>query len=61
MMEQELEKCGCKDGKEIDEYLACTICQADEEVEDVTVPDETIFEVDEPEEPKADERYKDFL
>lgn len=60
--EAEEDNC-CGDGKKIDDYLACTICEPPEEVKDVDPPEEANYEVDAPAEPKAepDDRYKGML
>ncbi|MBR0597879.1 hypothetical protein [Sinanaerobacter chloroacetimidivorans] len=65
MSEKELEKndnC-CGDGKKIDDYLGCTICEPAKEVEDIEAPAEANYEVDSPPEPKAepDDRYEGML
>ncbi|WP_027399328.1 hypothetical protein [Anaerovorax odorimutans] len=56
MTEKELntKKCSCGDGKEIDEYLNCTICEPAKEEEDVTVPGDADYEVSVEEKPKKD-------
>lgn len=53
----------CGDGKKIDDYLACTICEPPEEVEDIDAPEDANYEVDAPREPKAepDDRYEGLL
>ncbi|MGI6732186.1 MAG: hypothetical protein ACOX5F_09920 [Anaerovoracaceae bacterium] len=62
MTEKELKKDNpCGTGKVIDEYLDGTICEPEEEVEDVTSPGESNFKVHEKEEPETDDRYKDYL
>lgn len=47
MEEKELQtnKCSCGNGKEVDEYLACTICEPEKELEDVTIPEDEEYEV----------------
>lgn len=60
-MEQAEKRNFCQDGKEIDEYLAGTICEFEEEIEDITIPGDSDYDVHEPEEPETDDRYKDYL
>lgn len=58
MLEKDLElknnKCSCGNGKEIDEYLGCTICEEEKDLEDVTIPEDESYEVSEEEEAKKD-------
>lgn len=62
MSERELEKkCSCGASKEIDEYLGDTICESEDELEDVTVPGDAEYEVRHPEDSEEDDRYKDYL
>lgn len=62
MSEKKLEKVNpCGDGKVIDDYLEGTICEMPEEVKDVLVSEDGEYVVHEPEEPEADDSYKDFL
>jgi len=58
----ELEKRNpCGDGKVIDDYLSGTICELEEETEDVTVPGDSDYVVHEPEEEETDDRYAGML
>lgn len=62
MSEKNLEKANpCGTGKVIDDYLEGTICELEEDVEDVTVPGNSEYDAHGKEEPETDDSYKDFL
>lgn len=62
MSERELEKkYSCGEGKEIDEYLGDTICESEDELEDVAVPGDAEYDVRHLEDLEEDDRYKEYL
>lgn len=53
----------CEEGKDIDEYLKGTLCEAEDEIENIPTPEDADYEVNTPKDEKEedDDRYEGFL